>query len=365
MKRILILGATGFVGRHICTRLSQAGWSAIVPSRSPAAARHLAGLPRVDVVPGDVHDEATLIRLLAGADAVVNLVAILHGTPQAFEQVHVALPRSLAAACAGAGVCRVVHVSALGADTASPSHYQRTKALGEQALAGTADGLTMLRPSVIFGADDAFLNLFARLQRVFPVMPLACPTARFQPVWVEDVAAAVVAALERPAPAQPLVLEACGPQVYTLAQLVRLAGRHAGCQRPILALPAAAGRLQARLMELAPGQPLMSRDNVRSMRVDNVASGAPQLNYTLRGEVTVDHYVSIPNNIPNRNNFVTQNARLPRFVHANGNPGVFCELVVHHGQCRLRGPQRSRMERSCPFSSLDFHNAHIAARQAG
>ncbi len=273
MKRVLVLGGTGFVGRQVCARLAARGWEVTVPTRQPAQARALQVLPLLQAVQANVHDGAALARLVAGQDAVVNLVAILHGTPQAFEQVHVALPRSLAAACAGAGVRRVVHVSALGADTASPSHYQRTKALGEQALAGTADGLTMLRPSVIFGADDAFLNLFARLQRVFPVMPLACPTARFQPVWVEDVAAAVVAALERPAPAQPLVLEACGPQVYTLAQLVRLAGRHAGCQRPILALPAAAGRLQARLMELAPGQPLMSRDNLAAMQTDNVATG--------------------------------------------------------------------------------------------
>jgi uncharacterized protein YbjT (DUF2867 family) len=134
MKRILILGGTGFVGRHICTRLSQAGWSAIVPSRSPAAARHLAGLPRVDVVPGDVHDEATLIRLLAGADAVVNLVAILHGSEAAFEQVHVELPKKLARACAAAGVRRLVQISALGAALDGPSMYQRSKARGEAVL---------------------------------------------------------------------------------------------------------------------------------------------------------------------------------------------------------------------------------------
>jgi NADH dehydrogenase len=270
MKRVLVLGGTGFVGRQVCARLVARGWQVTVPTRRPANARALQTLPLLHAVQADVHDSATLSRLAAGQDAVVNLVAILHGTPQAFEQVHVALPRSLAAACAGSSVRRVVHVSALGADPASPSHYQRTKALGEQALAGATAGLTVLRPSVIFGEGDAFLNLFARLQRVFPVMPLACADARFQPVWVEDVAAAVVASLQQPA---PHVLEACGPRVYTLAELVRLAGRHAGCERPILALPAAAGRLQALLMELAPGQPLMSRDNLAAMQTDNVATG--------------------------------------------------------------------------------------------
>jgi len=280
MKRILILGGTGFVGRHICTRLSQAGWSAIVPSRSPAAARHLAGLPRVDVVPGDVHDEATLIRLLAGADAVVNLVAILHGSEAAFEQVHVELPKKLARACAAAGVRRLVQVSALGAALDGPSMYQRSKARGEavlhtQAAAGILD-LTVLRPSVIFGAQDKFLNVFAQLQRMFPLIPLAGADTRFQPVWVEDVAAAVMRCLQDDATIGQ-IFEACGPEVFTLRDLVRLAGQYAGVNqgrgRAVFALPMPLARLQAWLMERLPGEPLMSGDNLDSMAVDNIASG--------------------------------------------------------------------------------------------
>ena len=280
MKRILILGGTGFVGRHICTRLSQAGWSVTVPSRNPAAARHLAGLPRVDVVPGDVHDEATLIRLLAGADAVVNLVAILHGSEAAFEQVHVELPKKLARACAAAGVRRLVQVSALGAALDGPSMYQRSKARGEavlhtQAAAGILD-LTVLRPSVIFGAQDKFLNVFAQLQRVFPVIPLAGADTRFQPVWVEDVAEAVMRCLQDDATIGQ-TFEACGPEVFTLRDLVRLAGQYAGVNqgrgRAVFALPMTLARLQAWLMERLPGEPLMSGDNLNSMAVDNVASG--------------------------------------------------------------------------------------------
>ena len=280
MKRILILGGTGFVGRHICTRLSQAGWSAIVPSRSPAAARHLAGLPRVDVVPGDVHDEATLIRLLAGADAVVNLVAILHGSEAAFEQVHVELPKKLARACAAAGVRRLVQISALGAALDGPSMYQRSKARGEavlhtQAAAGILD-LTVLRPSVIFGAQDKFLNVFAQLQRMFPLIPLAGADTRFQPVWVEDVAAAVMRCLQDDATIGQ-TFEACGPEVFTLRDLVRLAGQYAGVNqgrgRAVFALPMPLARLQAWLMERLPGEPLMSGDNLDSMALDNIASG--------------------------------------------------------------------------------------------
>jgi len=280
MKRILILGGTGFVGRHICTRLSQAGWSAIVPSRSPAAARHLAGLPRVDVVPGDVHDEATLIRLLAGADAVVNLVAILHGSEAAFEQVHVELPKKLARACAAAGVRRLVQISALGAALDGPSMYQRSKARGEAVLHTEAAAdfldLTVLRPSVIFGAQDKFLNVFAQLQRMFPLIPLAGADTRFQPVWVEDVAAAVMRCLQDDATIGQ-TFEACGPEVFTLRDLVRLAGQYAGVNqgrgRAVFALPMPLARLQAWLMERLPGEPLMSGDNLDSMALDNIASG--------------------------------------------------------------------------------------------
>jgi len=280
MKRILILGATGFVGRHICTRLSQAGWSAIVPSRSPAAARHLAGLPRVDVVPGDVHDEATLIRLLAGADAVVNLVAILHGSEAAFEQVHVELPKKLARACAAAGVRRLVQISALGAALDGPSMYQRSKARGEAVLHTEAAAdfldLTVLRPSVIFGAQDKFLNVFAQLQRMFPLIPLAGADTRFQPVWVEDVAAAVMRCLQDDATIGQ-TFEACGPEVFTLRDLVRLAGQYAGVNQgrggAVFALPMPLARVQAWVMERLPGEPLMSGDNLDSMALDNIASG--------------------------------------------------------------------------------------------
>jgi uncharacterized protein YbjT (DUF2867 family) len=275
IRNVLVLGGTGFVGRHVCEKLHRQGWRITVPTRRAVNAAHVQPLPRVTVIEADVHDSTQLIALMQGHDAVVNLVAILHGSEDAFEKVHVELPLSMAEACVANGLRRVVHVSALGVSLDAPSRYQRSKARGEEVLRGASLDLTILRPSVIFGAGDRFLNLFARMQSVLPLVPLAGARARFQPVWVEDVASAVVAALrdtDLPMSSVGQTFECAGPEVYTLADLVRIAGRHGSRQRPILPLPAALARLQARVMEMLPGEPLMSRDNLDAMSVDNVAS---------------------------------------------------------------------------------------------
>jgi NADH dehydrogenase len=276
MRNVLVLGGTGFVGRSVCERLVERNGGgagrAVVPTRRLAHGRHIRSLPGLELVEASVHDDAHLTRLLHGVDAVVNLVAILHGSRADFEKVHVELPRRLARACQEIGVRRLVHVSALGVGPGAPSNYLRSKTEGEAVLQASGLDLTILRPSVIFGAEDRFLNLFAKLQALAPFMPLAGCDATFQPVWVEDVASAVVAALEQPSSIGQ-VIECAGPQVFTLAELVRLAGRWSGHPRPVLPLPAFAGRLQALAMELLPGEPLMSRDNVDSMQVPNVASG--------------------------------------------------------------------------------------------
>ena len=273
---LLLLGGTGFVGRSLCEKRverARGGEGRItVPSRQPQRAKAIQLLPTVEVVNADVHDEKQLARLVAGRDAVVNLVAILHGSEAAFQHVHVELPRKLARACQAAGVRRVVHVSALGAAANAPSRYLRSKAEGEAVLRAAGLDLTVLRPSVIFGTEDRFLNLFARLQALFPLMPLAGAGARFQPVWVNDVAQAIVNSLDR-RDSIGQTYECVGPRVYTLAELVRLAGRWSGHERPVIPLPAALGQLQAMLMEWLPGEPLMSRDNLASMQVANVASG--------------------------------------------------------------------------------------------
>lgn len=293
MKNIFILGGTGFVGAHVCEKLVREGYNVTVPTRRRVNARKVMHLPGLTVLELDVHNEVALTQAMAGHDGVVNLVAILHGNAAAFDKTHVILPQKIARACAATGVTRLVHISALGAHDerpgAAPSEYLRSKGRGEAVLLHPANGahafgVTVLRPSVIFGADDKFLNLFAKLQSVFPVMPLAGAKARFQPVWVEDVASAVVRSLATSdgGAASQQIFEACGPDVLTLEQLVRLAatlsGVNEGLGRPVIALPDWLGRLQATLMELAPGAPLMSRDNLDSMKVDNIATGqAPGL----------------------------------------------------------------------------------------
>lgn len=276
MKKVLIFGGTGFVGTQVCEQLNRLPCRATVATRRSASARHLLPLPLVDVVQIDLNDAAALAALVAGHDAVVNLIAILHGSESAFQKAHVQWPISLARACKAAGVRRLVHISALGASPDSPSMYQRSKARGEAALLGSGLDVTVLRPSVIFGAQDKFLNTFARLQQVFPVIPLAGSQARFQPVWVGDVASAVVRCLQDSTTVGQ-VYEACGPEVFTLKQLVQLAGRYAGIARgrgrPVVGLPDALARVQAFFMELLPGDPVLSRDNLDAMKTDNIASG--------------------------------------------------------------------------------------------
>ena len=274
-QRIAVLGGTGFVGRSVCEHLvrrSPAG-AIVVPTRRAMHANAVRALPTVDVRVADVHDDAALRSALVGCDAVINLVAILHGSSEAFKQVHVRLPQRLAAACAALGIRRVLHVSALGVGDNAPSDYLRSKTAGEAALRAAALDLTVLRPSLIFGAQDQLLNLFARLQAFAPLMPLAHGDARFQPVWVEDVAEAIVRCLDTPGTIGQ-TLECAGTEVVTLADLVRLAGSWSGHPRPILPLPAALGYLQALVMECLPGRPLMSRDNLASMGTPNVATGA-------------------------------------------------------------------------------------------
>lgn len=290
MKNALVLGGAGYVGATVCEKLVRLGYKVTVPTRRLINTQHLQHLPPVTLLEMDVHDDAALERVVHGHDAVINLIAILHGSPAAFDRVHVELPQKLVQTCITQGVRKLVHISALGVNEVNPgegpSEYLRSKGRGEAALraaiAGSDLELTMLRPSIIFGAKDKFLNLFAKLQSVFPVMPLAGANARFQPVWVDDVAMAVVRSLEQGVARSPdgnavRILEACGPDVFTLRELVQLSAQLSGVRqgrgRPVIALPDWMGRLQARLMELAPGEPLMSRDNLDSMKVDNVATG--------------------------------------------------------------------------------------------
>lgn len=276
IKTVCVIGGSGFLGSHIVHQLAARGIRVRVPTRRRERAKALIVLPTVDVVNADVHDPQTLQRLFSGADAVINLVGILHENHAGdFVRTHTELPRKIVDACRERGVRRVLHVSALKAAHDAPSEYLRSKAGGEQQIrVGQASGIrtTIFRPSVIFGQEDHFLNLFAQLARVLPVIVLASPNARFQPVHVEDVAGAVVESLET-ARTYDESFDLCGPVVYTLQQLVEYVCRLQHTPRPILPLNDQLSGLMARVMEWLPVK-LMSRDNYLSMKVDNVCDCA-------------------------------------------------------------------------------------------
>ncbi|WGS41762.1 complex I NDUFA9 subunit family protein [Burkholderia sp. JSH-S8] len=285
-QTIALLGGTGFIGSRLVNALIEAGKQVRIGTRRRDHARHLMMLP-VEIVELDAFDERRLARFVAGAHAAVNLVGVLHGghgTPYGpgFERAHVALPAAFASACVETGVRRLLHMSALGANSHGPSMYQRSKGDGEAALHAIAAtdslALTIFRPSVVFGPGDAFLNTFARLQRMLPVLPLAMPDAQFQPVFVGDVVRAFVDTLDLAA-AHGKTYELGGPTVYTLEALVRYCGTLVGRQARIVRLPDALARLQATFFECLPGEPVITRDNLASMSVPNVLSGplAPEL----------------------------------------------------------------------------------------
>ncbi len=286
---ILVIGGSGFVGLHIVNRLVGRGLKVTVPVRRRAAAGQLITLPTVDVVEADVHDDAVLDQLLPGCDAVINLVGILQGSrgspygPE-FARAHVELPRRIVVRCHQHRVRRYLHMSALGADSTGPSMYQRSKGDGEAAVRDSGLDWNIFQPSVIFGPEDHFLNTFAMLASIAPVLPIASAETRFQPIWVGDVADAFVNALDEPRTIHR-AYELAGPKIYTLRELVQFAAEASGHRRPVVGLPAGLARVQAIVMELAPGEPLMSRDNLDSMQRDNVASTQP---YTPAPELGIE-----------------------------------------------------------------------------
>jgi len=268
-----LLGGTGFVGRAVAEHLVERGMRVRIVTRRLSRSRPLWVLPTAEVAVADPHDEVGLSTQLEGMDAVVNLCGILNPTGrQTFDAVHADLPRKIVGACRAAGVRHLVHVSALGASDAGPSDYQRSKARGEAAIRESAGGLpfTIFRPSVIFGEGDNFLNLFARLAAIFPVLPLASATSRVQPVWVEDVARAIGGTLGD-SQAFGKTYELCGARAYTLAELVEYVAGVSGRKPWIVPLPGWAATVQAMVLERLPGR-MLTRDNLKSLSVDNVCA---------------------------------------------------------------------------------------------
>ncbi|MES2012640.1 MAG: complex I NDUFA9 subunit family protein [Pseudomonadota bacterium] len=274
-REICVLGGSGFVGSAIVAKLDAAGYSVKVLTRRRDSAKHLSLLPNVKVVECNMLDNQALSAALNGADAVINLIGVLHqGRRSSFSAMHQQLPAQLAAICIDLGIKRLLHMSSLQAAEQAPSQYLRSKAAGEAALNALKDKLniTIFRPSVIFGAGDSFINLFATLIKCLPVVLLAKPNAKFQPVWVEDVASCFVNSLAN-TETYGKTYELAGPKVYTFRQLVMVVMNVVGKQRPIVGLGDALSYVQAFMMELLPVK-LMSRDNVRSMEVDSVSASS-------------------------------------------------------------------------------------------
>ena len=268
-QRILVLGGGGFIGHYVVDRLVARVASVVIPTRRRDRIKELILLPTAEVIEADVHDPVTLGRLVADCDAVINLVGILHGNypPAASASYGSQFERY--------GVRRLLHMSALGADPKGPSMYLRSKGDGERAAqASSLVETTVLRPSVVFGREDRFLNLFAHMARWLPVLAVGRAGTRFQPVWVADVASAIVNALDS-AETYGRTYELCGPRIYTLRELVKFAARASGHPRPVLGLPDLLAKLMAWVFEHLPGGPVMSRDNLDSLKIDSVASRQP------------------------------------------------------------------------------------------
>lgn len=270
-QSIVVLGGTGFVGRHLVPRLQRDGHAITVLSRNRDLRRELGVLPSVRIVNADVHEPAALARHLAGADAAINLVGILNerrGRGNDFRGAHVELARSLIAACAEARVPRLVQMSALRAGEGE-SGYLRTRGEAEALVRASPLASTVFRPSVIFGDGDGLFFRFASLLRIAPMLPIARAQAKFQPVYVRDVAEAFARAIAHPHTIGH-VYELGGPEVVTLGDVVRRTARMLGKHRLVVPLPAALGFVQACIGEWLPGKPI-SRDNYHSLKLDSVA----------------------------------------------------------------------------------------------
>jgi len=274
---ILLIGGNGFVGEVLAAQLQSRGYSVLLPTRNLASARELRMLPKVHVEDANIHEFDELQNLCSRikiGGAVINLVGVLHDKTakpygKVFKSAHVDLPGNIITAMQMHGLKRYLHMSALGADAQGPSMYQRSKGDGEDVVKGSNLDWTIFRPSVIFGAQDQFINLFSKLTRLLPAMPLANYQAKFQPVSVDDVATAFAKALQMPQTIHHSY-DLVGPTVYTMKEIVQFAARKAKTSCAIIPAPAFIGYLQALAFEFLPGPTLMSRDNIDSMKLPNV-----------------------------------------------------------------------------------------------
>ena len=284
MNNILVLGGTGFVGRSLCEKLvSSAGASGgriVVPSRRPYRAAAIRSLPTVEVVPADILLHRDLHRLVQAADVVINLVAVLHGSADTFNKIHVDFPRRLSKVCLESGTKRLVHVSALGVRPDAPSRYLRSKAAGEEVLRTSGLAVTLSRPSVIFGPGDGIFERFAKMAVISPALPLIGGGAtKFQPVFVGDVAKAI-ARLLADFDFAGHTFELAGPETLTFRQILEVVRAETQRSPVLVPLPFFAAGLIGKLGDLMAFvlPPPLTSDQVEMLKVDNIAGGdAPGL----------------------------------------------------------------------------------------
>lgn len=272
LKKICVLGGSGFVGSAIVAKLDAAGYLVTVLTRRRDTAKHLFLLPNVNVVECDVLDYQALNSVLRGTDVVINLIGILHQSRRlSFNAIHHQLPAQLAKICADLNIKRLIHMSSLRAHEHAPSQYLRSKAAGEAALNAVKDkvNITIFKPSIIFGRGDRFTNLFATMIKWLPVILLAKPDAKFQPIWVEDVASCFVNSVNNN-DTYGQTYELAGPKVYTFRELLKQIMQALSIKRTVIGLSNTLSYLQALSMEFLPIK-LMSRDNIKSMEVDSVS----------------------------------------------------------------------------------------------
>jgi NADH dehydrogenase len=273
-KLVTIFGGSGFVGRHTVRALAKAGWRIRVCVRYPNQAfflRPAGTVGQIAPLKCDVTDPDQVARVTAGADAVINLTGILVSRGQSFDEVHAEGARNIAEAAAQAGVGALVHVSAIGADSESASHYAQSKAEGEARVRAAFPAATILRPSIVFGPEDNFFNRFAGLARFVPALPLiGGGKTRFQPVFVGDVAAAITTALTSQA-ARGRTYELGGPMTYSFKELMEIVCRETGRRRVLVPVPFGLALFKSFFLQMMP-RPLLTPDQVRLLRHDNVVS---------------------------------------------------------------------------------------------
>ena len=274
-QRVTVFGGSGFIGRYVVERLADQGAVVTVPVRDVEKAKFLRPLGQVgQVAPMAVNVRHTnaVARAVEGADAVINLVGILYKTRrQTFQTLHAEVPAAIGRVCNDQGIERLVHVSAIGAQASAWSEYQRTKGAGEEGLRENYPGATIMRPSVLFGPEDGFFNLFGMLARVTPVLPLyGGGKTRFQPVYVGDVAAAIVNALQDPGSVGK-TYELGGPAAYSYAELMEVILANTGRKRLLVPIPFFVGEIQGAMLGMLPKK-LMTRDQILSLRTDSVVS---------------------------------------------------------------------------------------------